>query len=101
MPTATENYSLGLQVEIGKIDTELWACVDLFIYDSREWDDFDAQLRLVETAQEEARQRIVLCDLHWTRLDKIRLAVAQFFDHPGSHHHFVELESAQIYFAPG
>ena len=23
MPTATENYSLGLQVEIGKIDTEL------------------------------------------------------------------------------
>ena len=83
------------------MDPQLWAWVDRFIYDSREWDDFDAQMRLVETAQEEARQRIVLCDLNWTRLDKIRLAVAQFFDHPASHHHFAELESAQIYFAPG
>ena len=83
------------------MDPQLWAWVDRFIYDSREWDDFDAQMRLVETAQEEARQRIVLCDLNWTRLDKIRLAVAQFFDHPASHHHFSKMENVSVDFAPG
>lgn len=83
------------------MDPQLWAWVDRFIYDSRDWDDFGAQMQLVEAAQDEARQRIVLCDLNWTRLDKIRLAIAQFFDHPASHHHFAEIESAQIDFAPG
>jgi glucose-6-phosphate dehydrogenase assembly protein OpcA len=83
------------------MDPQLWAWVDRFIYDSCGWADFGAQMRLVESAQEEARQRIVLCDLNWTRLDKIRLAIAQFFDHPASHHHFVEIDSGQIHFAPG
>jgi glucose-6-phosphate dehydrogenase assembly protein OpcA len=82
------------------MDAQLWAWVDRFIYDSRDWKGFGAQMRLVESAQAEARQRIVLCDLNWTRLDKIRLAIAQFFDHPASHHHFVEIESARIDFAP-
>jgi len=41
--------------------------------------DFQAQMRLVESAQAEAKQRIVLCDLNWTRLDKVRFALAQFF----------------------
>lgn len=83
------------------MDPQLWAWVDRFIYDSGDWEDFDAQMRLVESAQDEARQRIVLCDLNWTRLDKTRLAIAQFFDHPASHHHFAEIENIQIYFAPG
>ena len=83
------------------MDPQLWAWVDRFIYDSRDWEDFDGQMRLVESAQAEARQRIVLCDLNWTRLDKIRMAIAQFFDHPASHHHFGKIESVQIYFAPG
>src|SRR5437870_4359864 len=82
------------------MDAQLWAWVDRFIYDSRDWKDFGAQMRLVESAQAEARQRIVLCDLNWTRLDKIRLAIAQFFDHPGSHHHFVEINNIEIDFAP-
>ena len=55
----------------------------------------------VETAQREAKQRIVLCDLNWTRLDKVRYAIAQFFDHPAAHHHFNEIESVDINFAPG
>ena len=83
------------------MDPQLWAWVDRLIYDSHDWKDFDAQMRLVETAQEEAKQRVVLCDLNWTRLDKLRIAVAQFFDHPASHHHFDEIESAQIDFGPG
>jgi len=58
-------------------------------------------MRLVETAQSEAKQRIVLCDLNWTRLDKVRHAIAQFFDHPSSHHHFHEIGNVQIDFAPG
>jgi glucose-6-phosphate dehydrogenase assembly protein OpcA len=43
-------------------------------------------MALVETAQREAKERLVLCDLNWTRLDKFRFALAQFFDHPASHH---------------
>src|SRR6266481_7012839 len=83
------------------MDPQLWAWVDRVIYDSRLWHDFETQMRLVESAQAEAKQRIVLCDLNWTRLDKARFALAQFFDHPGSHHHFGEIENAQIDFAPG
>jgi glucose-6-phosphate dehydrogenase assembly protein OpcA len=82
------------------MDAQLWAWVDRVIYDSHTWTDFGAQLHLIESAQEEARQRIVLCDLNWTRLDKIRIALAQFFDHPASHHHFSKIESARIDFAP-
>jgi glucose-6-phosphate dehydrogenase assembly protein OpcA len=82
------------------MDPQLWAWVDRLIYDSQTWSNFAAQMRLVETAQEEARQRVVLCDLNWTRLDKIRFALAQFFDHPASHHHFGKIESARIDFAP-
>jgi len=82
------------------MDPQLWAWVDRLIYDSQTWSSFAAQMRLVETAQQEARQRVVLCDLNWTRLDKVRFAIAQFFDHPASHHHFAEIESARIDFAP-
>ena len=83
------------------MDPQLWSWVDRLIYDSKPWKDFDGQMRLVETAQQEAKQRIVLCDLNWTRLDKIRYAIAQFFDHGASHHHFHEIESARFDFAPG
>jgi glucose-6-phosphate dehydrogenase assembly protein OpcA len=83
------------------IDPQLWAWVDRLIYDSQSWQDFSAQLQLLEAAQREARQRVVLCDLNWTRLDKIRLALAQFFDHPTSHHHFGAIERGEIRFAPG
>jgi glucose-6-phosphate dehydrogenase assembly protein OpcA len=83
------------------MDPQLWAWVDRFIYDSAEWKNFNSQMRLVETAQNEARQRIVLCDLNWTRLDKVRFAIAQFFDHPASHHHFAEIENLSVHYASG
>ncbi len=78
-----------------------WAWVDRVIYDSQSWSDFGAQIQRVETAQTEARQRIVLCDLNWTRLVQFRLAIAQFFDHPRTHFHFGEIERVEIDFAPG
>ncbi len=83
------------------MDPQLWAWVDRVIYDSQMWSDFGAQMQRVETAQAEAKQRIVLCDLNWTRLVQFRLALAQFFDHPASHHRFSEIESVEIDFAPG
>jgi glucose-6-phosphate dehydrogenase assembly protein OpcA len=83
------------------MDSQLWAWVDRLIYDSQQWSDFAGQIRLVEQAQQEAKQRVVLCDLNWTRLDKVRLALAQFFDHPSSHHHFLEMENVRIGFGAG
>jgi glucose-6-phosphate dehydrogenase assembly protein OpcA len=83
------------------MDPQLWSWIDRLIYDSQSWRDFNAQMRLVETAQREAKQRIVLCDLNWTRLVRFRLAFAQFFDHPGSHHHFREMKNGSITFGNG
>ena len=83
------------------MDPQLWTWVDRVIYDSRLWQDFQAQMRLVESAQAEAKQRIVLCDLNWTRLDKARFALAQFFDHPASHHHFAKIKKVRIDYASG
>ena len=83
------------------MNPQLWAWVDRIIYDSREWEDFRAQMHLVESAEEEAKQRMVFCDLNWTRLDNVRFAIAQFFDHPASHHHFGKISSVRIDFAPG
>jgi glucose-6-phosphate dehydrogenase assembly protein OpcA len=83
------------------MDPQLWAWVDRFIYDSAEWKNFGSQMRLVETARNESKQRIVLCDLNWTRLDRVRYALAQFFDHPASHHHFAKIESLRVDFGSG
>jgi glucose-6-phosphate dehydrogenase assembly protein OpcA len=83
------------------MDPQLWAWVDRVIYDSRIWRNFDEQMQLVETAQREARQRIVLCDLNWVRLVHLRLALAQFFDHPATHHHLAEIKALEIEHAPG
>jgi glucose-6-phosphate dehydrogenase assembly protein OpcA len=83
------------------MDPQLWAWVDRVIYDSQSWKNFRAQMERVETAQADAKQRIVLCDLNWTRLTQIRLALAQFFDNPAAHCHFDEIESVEIDFAPG
>jgi glucose-6-phosphate dehydrogenase assembly protein OpcA len=83
------------------MDPQLWAWVDRVIYDSQGWEDFRAQMRLLESAEQEANQRIVLCDLNWTRLDNVRFALAQFFDHPASHHRFAKINSVRIDFGPG
>src|SRR5438477_3405894 len=83
------------------MDPQLWSWIDRLIYDSQTWRDFNAQMQLVETAQREAKQRIVLCDLNWTRLVHFRIAFAQFFDHPASHHHFDEIENGSVVFGRG
>lgn len=82
------------------MDAQLWSWVDRLIYDSREWADFNAQIRLVEAAQEEAKQRVVLCDLNWTRLVHLRLALAQFFDSPVGQEQLSTIERVEIDFGP-
>jgi len=83
------------------VHPQLWAWVDRLIYDSQRWEDFRAQMRLLESAEQEANQRIVLCDLNWTRLDSFRFALAQFFDHPASHHNLTKINYVRIDFGPG
>ncbi len=83
------------------MDPQLWTWVDRLIYDSHAWDDFEAQMQLVETAQRESNQRVTLCDLNWTRLVHLRLALAQFFDQPAALAHLAEIERVEIDFAPG
>jgi glucose-6-phosphate dehydrogenase assembly protein OpcA len=83
------------------MDPQLWAWVDRVIYDSQVWRDFQTQMKQVEIAQADAKQRIVLCDLNWTRLIQIRLALAQFFDHPATHRYFDEIDTLEIDSAPG
>src|SRR6266508_3084106 len=61
------------------LNPQLWSWVDRLIYDSAEWSNIEAQLQLLDEAREEAKQRIVLCDLNWMRLVQVRLAIAQFF----------------------
>jgi glucose-6-phosphate dehydrogenase assembly protein OpcA len=38
--------------------------------------------------------------LNWTRLDNLRFALAQFFDHPASHHRLAKISRVKIDFAP-
>jgi len=83
------------------MDPQLWEWVDRVVYDSHGWRDFHSQIRLLELMQKEAKQRIVLCDLNWTRLDNLRFALAQFFDHPASHHRLAKIGKVRIDFAPG
>ena len=93
---------LWLQEEFREpIDPQLWTWVDRVIYDSHGWSDFRSQIQLLERTQQEANQRIVPCDLNWTRLDNIRVALAQFFDHPASHHRLAKISRVRIGFAPG
>jgi glucose-6-phosphate dehydrogenase assembly protein OpcA len=83
------------------MDPQLWAWVDRLIYDSQTWTDFGAQIRRIETAQAEAKQRVVLCDLNWIRLVQLRLALAQFFDCPESHAQLSGINGLEVEFAPG
>ncbi len=83
------------------MDAQLWAWVDRLIFDSQTWGDFASQMQLVDTARVESNQRITLCDLNWTRLVQLRLALAQFFDQPACVPRLAEIKRVEIDFAPG
>jgi glucose-6-phosphate dehydrogenase assembly protein OpcA len=84
-----------------RIDPQLWTWVDRLIYDSREWREFDTQMRRVEAAQAEAHHRVILCDLNWTRLVHMRLALAQFFDSATGREKLRQIDRVEIEFTHG
>jgi glucose-6-phosphate dehydrogenase assembly protein OpcA len=84
-----------------EIDPQFWTWVDRLIYDSREWRDFNAQMQRVEAAHGEASQRVVLCDLNWTRIVFLRLALAQFFDGRNGPQQLADITRIEIDHAPG
>ncbi len=83
------------------MESHFSAWVDRLIYDSQSWRDADAQLQLLKKLHADAEERVILCDLNWTRIVNLRFALAQFFDHPTSHHHFPKITHVEIDFAPG
>jgi glucose-6-phosphate dehydrogenase assembly protein OpcA len=83
------------------MDAQLWAWVDRVIYDSLHWSDFTAQMSRIETAEAEAKQRIVLCDLNWTRIVNLRVALAQFFDPPSAGEQLEAIDGLEVEHAPG
>src|SRR3954451_7775311 len=83
------------------MDPQLFAWIDRLIYDSRLWKNFDDQIRRVEIAQEEAKQRVVLCDLNWLGIVQLRLALAQFFDCSDARAHLSQISGVEIEYAPG
>ena len=52
-------------------------------------------------AQENANQRVVLCDLNWARLVHVRLATAQFFDATAGQDHLANVQRVEIAHGPG
>lgn len=83
------------------MDPQLFAWIDRLIYDSHAWSDFDAQLKRVEFALEEGKQRVVLCDLNWTRIVYLRLALAQFFDYEEAAGQLSGITGVEVEYAPG
>jgi glucose-6-phosphate dehydrogenase assembly protein OpcA len=79
---------------------QLWSRVDRLIYDSVEWFDVEPQLQVLDEAREEAKHRLVLCDLNWMRLVHLRLALAQFFDTPAAQEQLANINSVEITHAP-
>ena len=83
-----------------EIDPQFWSWVDRLIYDSRDWNEFSAQMQRVEAAHGEADERVVLCDLNWTRLVFLRLALAQFFDGRNAQQQLADISRVEIEHAP-
>ena len=83
------------------MDSQLWTWVDRLVYDSHDWADFGAQMHLLEMARAESNQRVTLCDLNWTRLVQLRLAIAQFFDQTHCVSRLAQIDRVEIDFAPG
>src|SRR5881275_2343221 len=94
-------FYLWWQGELHEVlNPQLWSWVDRLIYDSAEWSNIEAQLQLLDEAREEAKQRIVLCDLNWMRLVQVRLAIAQFFDTPAGQEQLANISRVEITHAP-
>jgi glucose-6-phosphate dehydrogenase assembly protein OpcA len=94
-------FYLWWQGELHEVlNPQIWSWIDRLIYDSSEWSNIDAQLRLLEETHDDAKHRLVLCDLNWMRLLHVRLALAQFFDAPAGQEQLANMQRVEIAYAP-
>ncbi|MEO8206104.1 MAG: glucose-6-phosphate dehydrogenase assembly protein OpcA [Chthoniobacterales bacterium] len=80
---------------------DLWSWVDRLIFDSHSWQNPNAQFAILSKIHEEAGDRIILCDLTWTRLLGSRFAFAQMFDHQDALKQIGKINEVVIQHAPG
>lgn len=82
-------------------DAKLWGWIDRLIFDSNTWPDAPAQFAIVRRIAALGDIRTVLCDLNWTRLLTLRLALAQFFDNSCAQPCLGHIQAVEIVHAPG
>ncbi|MEO6847848.1 MAG: glucose-6-phosphate dehydrogenase assembly protein OpcA [Chthoniobacterales bacterium] len=80
--------------------SELWSWIDRLIFDSHLWKIPTNHFDLLSKIQDEASERIILCDLTWTRLLGSRFALAQIFDHQGALAELGKITEVTIQHAP-
>lgn len=83
------------------INDQLWTWTDRLIYDSKEWSDPVQQFGILQNSRKHSGQRMVLCDLNWTRTLHLRQALAQTFDHPANLEQIGNIQSVTVTYAPG
>jgi glucose-6-phosphate dehydrogenase assembly protein OpcA len=82
-------------------DEKLMSWVDHLIYDSAEWKQPAAQYAILRDLHAHTDAGNALGDINWTRLNGLRLAVAQLFDAPGSAATLAALTSIEVSHAAG
>lgn len=82
-------------------DEKLMTWVDHLIFDSAEWKQPAAQFKILSRLHAHTKEGDALGDINWTRLNGLRLAVAQLFDAPGAAATLHTLTSLEIEHAPG
>jgi glucose-6-phosphate dehydrogenase assembly protein OpcA len=84
---------------LGDLDAEVWRWVDRLLFDSQSWAEPRKQFHALRHAL--GGNRTVLCDLAWTRTLRLRQALAQIFDMPGTVIALPHLKRVAITHAPG
>ncbi len=84
-----------------KIDIALWRLVDRLIFDSSTWKEPETQSKRIQEIATSAADRIVLCDLSWTRLLHTRFAIASLFDSSSTLPYLRKISHIEISHAPG
>ncbi|MGH8045882.1 MAG: glucose-6-phosphate dehydrogenase assembly protein OpcA [Chthoniobacterales bacterium] len=82
-------------------DIRLWSWIDRLIFDSNTWQDPAGQIVIVRKIAAAGDVRSILCDLNWTRLLSLRLALAQFFDNACATPCLGNIQAVEIVHAPG
>lgn len=84
-----------------RTDISLWRLVDRLIFDSSTWEAPQTQGMRIREIIDSRLDRIVLCDLNWTRLLHARFAIASLFDHSSALPYLRKIHHIELHHAPG